>query len=268
MASGSKVKQPTVRTDDIQQNQNLVQQAIADIAHNCLGVLLDLNLISVNLVSKNQSPSPLPQMPGTVENLLARLVMVFPRLLEMSSFEHNPPYSIEIACLQHPEGLCAVVIFAIALRSRRGLSSNVTEERSSHGYQRRHDYNDSPPPPSNKYNEAKAILDKLVEDGEVRLPHVDKEPSRRNQQNSRELEVLEKDQGVDKDPLPRHDKGKKQVMMLSCYEADEVPYYVQQPIIPEPKEDFPLDANRHAHHLQHSMKFKWFSDFFKILSRD
>ncbi|GFZ16817.1 hypothetical protein Acr_26g0000870 [Actinidia rufa] len=51
-------------------------------------------------------------------------------------------------------------------RSGRGPSTYVTEERSSHGYKRRCDYDDPPLPLPYKYNEARAILDKLVEDGE------------------------------------------------------------------------------------------------------
>ena len=55
-------------------------------------------------------------------------------------------------------------------RSKRGLSACVIEESSSLGYKWRHEYGDPPPLLLYKYNEAKAILDKLVEDGEVRLP--------------------------------------------------------------------------------------------------
>ena len=78
------------------------------------------------------------------------------------------------------------------------------------------------------------------------------------------MEVPPKDQGVGKDPLPRHDKGKEQVMMLSCNEANKIPYYVQEPIITEPEEDFPLDEERLAHHLQHSTEFKCFFDFLRF----
>ncbi|GFZ00991.1 hypothetical protein Acr_14g0006260 [Actinidia rufa] len=51
-------------------------------------------------------------------------------------------------------------------------------------------------------------------------------------------------------------------MMLSCYEADEVPYCMQESVVIETEEDFPLD--RHAHHLHHSTKFKWFFDLLRF----
>ena len=79
-----------------------------------------------------------------------------------------------------------------------------------------------------------------------------------------ELEVPHKDQGVNKDHLLRHAKGTGQVMMLLCYEADKVPYYMQELVVTELEEDFPLDTDRRAHHLQHSTKFKCFFDFLRF----
>ena len=39
--------------------------------------------------------------------------------------------------------------------------------------------------------------------------------------------------------------------MLSCYEIDEVLYYMQELVVIEREEDFHLDAVRRAHHLQY-----------------
>ncbi|GFZ11277.1 hypothetical protein Acr_22g0006750 [Actinidia rufa] len=71
-------------------------------------------------------------------------------------------------------------------RNGRGPFAYVTKESSSRGYKKGESMMIHPPPPLlYKYNEAKATLDKLVEDGEVKLPHVKREPSRKDQQNSR-----------------------------------------------------------------------------------
>ncbi|GFY91112.1 hypothetical protein Acr_07g0013080 [Actinidia rufa] len=113
----------------------------------------------------------------------------------------------------------------------------VTEERSSQGYKRRRDYDTLPrhyPTSSMKLKLSWTSWSKMAKSGCPMLTGSHQEEINRTPDikiAKRELEVPEKDQEVDKDPLPRPDKGKEQVMMLSCYEADE-----------------------------HSTKFKWFFD--------
>ena len=56
----------------LQQNQNLVQQAMTTIASSYPSILPSLNTVSFHPFLGNQSHSPFPQTPGRTKNLLVR----------------------------------------------------------------------------------------------------------------------------------------------------------------------------------------------------
>ncbi|GFY85324.1 hypothetical protein Acr_04g0000620 [Actinidia rufa] len=230
-----------------------MQQAMAAIAHSCPGILPDLNPIYVNPFSGNQSPSLFPPISGTEKTLLAGRPMV--AMGARMSMWHNSLKLLAFFCVDENLKLRE---FSKSITERTYTwYANLTPCRSV---------------PGKTWCCGSSAY--VVEEGSSR-EYNRREPLRRDQQNSRyciyhrairhamkdcwalrhllswkiakgELEVPKKDQGVDKYPLLRHDKRKEQVMMLSCYEADEVSYFVQEPVVAEPEEDFPLDADRLA----------------------